>query len=92
MKAWFVFIPDEWGELVHAETRGKAKALIMSKFGVEDYTFLGATRVPKLDDLPFTFDNLNKADWHYLDEDGNPLPENEFFNVCKCPICSIIQE
>lgn len=87
MKAWFVFIPDEWGELVHATTRGRAKALIMQEFGVEEYIFLGATRVKGLDNRPITFENCDRANFHYVDEDGNPLKEEDFFNVCKCDIC-----
>lgn len=88
MKAWFVFIPDEWGELVHADTRGKAKAFVMAEFGVDEFIWLGATRVPKMDDIAFTYKNLDEHDWHYFDEDGQPLKEIDFFNVCKCDICT----
>lgn len=87
MKAWFVFIPDEWGELIHATTRGRAKAMIMHEFDVEQYTFLGAIRVKGLDNVPITYENCDKADFHYVDEDGDPLDPGDFFNVCKCDIC-----
>lgn len=87
MKAWFVFIPDEWGELIHADTRGKAKTLIMQEFGVDDYLYLGAARVSRLDNVAFTFQHLCQARWNYVDEDGKPLKEVDFYNVCKCNIC-----
>jgi hypothetical protein len=87
MKAWFVFIPDEWGELIHAETRGKAKVKIMHEFGVDEFIDLQATRVPKLDGKAFTFKNLAEAEFQYLDEDGNPLKEKDLYNACGCEIC-----
>ncbi len=88
-KAWFVFLPEEWGELVHAETAGKAKVKILGEFGGDfDYTELRATRVKGFDGIPITFQNCDVANWHYVDEDGNPLKEDEFFNICGCKICS----
>lgn len=89
MKAWWVFIPGEWGELVHAYTRGEAKYKIMSELGLEleDFIYLRVHRMKKLDDKALTFQNLAEADFHYLDEDGQPLKEDEYFNVCKCEIC-----
>jgi len=88
MKAWFVFILDEWGELMHANTRGRAKALVMQEFGVDEFIMLGATRVPKMDDKAFTFKNLDEVGWHYLGEDGENLKEIDFYNACKCNICT----
>lgn len=88
MKAWFVFIPDEWGELVHAETRGKAKAFIMHEFDVEQYIDLQATRVKGLDGVPITCENAHKANFHYYDEDGLLLTPDEFPKTCKCEICN----
>lgn len=87
MKAWFVYISDEWGELVHAETRGKAKVKVMREFDVDEYICLGAIRKPKLDNKPFTFENLEAANFHYFDEDGEPLTIKDFYNSCKCELC-----
>lgn len=88
MKAWFVFVPEEWGEIVHAETRGKAKAIIMHEFGVEDFTYMSATRVKGLDDKPITYQNCIDAPFNWLDEDGRPLKEIDFYNVCRCEVCN----
>lgn len=87
MKAWFVFIEDEWGELVHADTRGKAKFEVMCEFNVDEFISLQAHRVKRLDDKPFTFQNLIDTEWKYVDEDGQPLQEIDFYNSCTCEIC-----
>lgn len=87
MKAWFVFT-EEWGELIHAETAGKAKSMIMAEFGVDEYIWLSARRVPRLDDKAFTYKNLTEANWHYYDEDGELLKVIDYYNVCKCELCS----
>lgn len=90
MKAWFVFC-DEWGELIHADTRGKAKMAVINEFGidvVDNLMSLHSVRKPKLDDKPLTYQNTIDAGFPWVDEDGSPLKEEDFFNICKCAVCT----
>jgi hypothetical protein len=61
MKAWIVYCGDEWNELTHANTAGKAKVAIMKSIGFDNYIYLGAKRLPGLDDKPITYQNAKDA-------------------------------
>ena len=93
MKAWIITNLGEWEEyciLVHAETRGKAKAYGQARdpgFGFDDFTFISARRLPGLDGLPFTIENNRAAGFRYQDDDGNDIVDGEFYNDCGCGIC-----
>ena len=92
MKAWFGSIADEeWGTLIHGENRGKAKWNFYrwNPASMGDYEFVNIRvhRVPLLDDLPFTPENLDVANFHYLDEDGEDMDNSEVINDCCCIIC-----
>lgn len=52
LKAWRVQFVD-WMALAYAETRGQARADVVSHYGLHPESFLAArvTRVPKIDDL-----------------------------------------
>jgi hypothetical protein len=89
MKAWIVYYGDEWCTLVHADTRGKAKAqAINNVFEGDGFTEFSANRLPGLDDKPITYQNAKEAGFEYRDDwDGNPLKAAEFINDCRCDIC-----
>ena len=92
MKAWKVFCMDEWMTLMHADTRGKAIQSARDNVdGGESFIDFRAIRVPGLDDKPFTWNNVDAEEVGYVDEDGNPLQENEYFNDCRCSICKGIK-
>lgn len=83
---------EEWLLPIHGETRGKAKSNFMrfaSGYGVDlEFNLVHVRRLPAMDDLPFTFENLDKIDWHYIDyETGDPLSKESFFNDCRCEVC-----
>ena len=92
MKAW---ICDNlsWPEyciLVHAETRGKAKARAHAcdpGFSFDDFTEIRARRFPGLDDKPFNVDNNKAAGFCYQDDDGNDIIDDFFINDCGCELC-----
>jgi len=48
--------------------------------------------LPAMDNLSFTPENLDsKTNFHYEDEDGEPLSNENFENDCRCAICTNIQ-
>jgi hypothetical protein len=92
MLAYVGFIEGEdWCCLIHGATRGKAKANFQRHAPIiidtSDFLFIRLRRLPAMDDKPFTPENLNAADWHYVDEDGEPLSNANFINDCRCSIC-----
>lgn len=82
---------EEWVLPIHGETRGKAKSNFMRFAPVDtsdlDFRLVRVKRLPAMDDKPFTPENLNAADWHYVDEDGEPLSNANFVNDCRCAVC-----
>ena len=70
MKAWIVYYYDnEWCDLVHAETRGKACAYIRDVIDTGlDFIDFRAVRLPGLDNKPITYENAVEAGFHYLDK------------------------
>lgn len=88
LKAWKVYIPDQWCSLVHAETRGKAIVQVRCNVSdFEEYIDFRAQRLPGLDDRPITYQNAKDAGFEYLDEYNFLLPEDWFTNDCHCEIC-----
>lgn len=92
MKAWEVWLADEWLTLVHAETAGKAKMAVINLYGDDysEYIDYRAKRMPKLDNKPFTYKTCLDAGFQYHDEDGLYLNPDEFINDCPCEICITI--
>ena len=82
---------EEWCLPIHGATRGKAKTNFMRFAPVDasdlDFRLVHLKRLPAMDNKPFTPENLNVADWHYVDEDGEPLSNANFINDCRCPVC-----
>lgn len=93
LKAYYgYFKGEDWGTLVHGETRGKAKQRFArcepSGFGSEGWNDIRLQRKPSLDDIPFTWDNAKKAGFEYLlDDSAHSFPIEEFVNDCDCEIC-----
>ncbi len=87
---------EEWVIPIHGETRGKAKANFMKweptgMLDRSDFVFIRLTRLPAMDDLPFTPENLDsKTTFHYEGEDGEPISNANFTNDCRCTICKTI--
>ncbi len=92
MKAWIVYYYDnEWCNLVHAETKGKACAYIRDAIDVGlDFLDFRAIRIPELDNKPITYNNAAESGFFYRDEFSNGkrvAPEESFINDCRCKIC-----
>ena len=93
MKAWIITNLNEWDGyciLVHAETRGKAKAYGRGRdpgFSFDDFTDISAVRFPELDDKPFNAENNKAAGFCHQDDDGNDMLDEMFYNDCDCEIC-----
>lgn len=87
-KAWFVYANDgeHRGYVVHAETRGKAKAKTRGNFAFDDWDWIGikAERFPKLDDVPVTIQNLIDAGIDMTFE-GEPIMDIDL--KCDCEFC-----
>jgi hypothetical protein len=91
MKAWIVQLKTEVYDeqyilLLHADTREKARYLAKIcdpglDFQDADWTDIQAIRFKKMDDKPFTIENLHVLGW-WLDEDW-------YINECKCELCEI---
>lgn len=94
MKAWIVgsrYIDwnDHYAILIHAETREKARMVfidICPDWIDYKYTDVRAVRIPALDGVPFTYENVSRAKI-FLDDDDYPLSEH-WLNFCPCDICS----
>ena len=96
MKAWTVQNRYEnWCVLIHAETRGKAKAAGCGEIDSE-FTEVNVRRLPGLDDKPITYENAKEAGFRYTDPDGGIYDEDqseyylrpeEFTNYCRCDVC-----
>jgi hypothetical protein len=86
---------EEWCMPVHGTTRGKAKYNFMKWAPCVcdfDFRLVRLRRMPAMDNKPFTPENLNVADWHYVDEDVEPLSNANFINDCRCSVCQNIQQ
>lgn len=90
---WSELDGEEWGFLLHAESRGKAKKSFVDwspdpRIGYDHWTEIRVRRVKGLDDKPITFDSTQAADFHLVDENGEEdLDPDEFINFCRCDIC-----
>ncbi|MBA4375820.1 MAG: hypothetical protein C0401_06575 [Anaerolinea sp.] len=92
VKAWIGRVEgEEWVMPIHGKTAGKAKAFFLKCSPVileaSDFLFVRLRRLPALDDKPFTPENLEAPDWHYVDEDGEDLSNENFINDCSCEVC-----
>ena len=76
MKAWFVWVGDEWGDYVHGETASKAKAMFMTVWhGESEWVELRPLRFKELDDIPINKETLTK------------LGVLGFYPICDCELC-----
>lgn len=90
---------EDWGILVHAKTPGKARSrFIRCEPSMDiDRSFwnnIRLTRVPALDNKPFTYKNVLDAGYMYIDPDiwdewdnHPPIPETQYSIDCNCEIC-----
>jgi hypothetical protein len=89
MKAWLIFEVDKYYEavfLIHADTCGKAKAImrrVWPDLFSPDYKDLRSRRVLALDDRPFTYDNVVDAEIYQTNDDGTL----DWINFCSCKLC-----
>ena len=81
MKAWFVWIDDEWGDYVHGNTAGQAKSMFLRAWNtdVDDFCSLRPMRVPDLDDKPLTAETISA-----IREENDPWNEHI---ICRCKLC-----
>jgi hypothetical protein len=92
-KAWFLFRADEYrGYVVHAETRGEAKAIGMRYSDIffldpQDWNYLHAHRHPALDDKPITIESLIESGIDMTFE-GEPITELDI--KCRCELCKAV--
>ena len=79
MKAWFVWVGDEWGDYVHGETASKAKSMFWKSWSSEadEWTNLCPVRMPELDGIPITAANISTV------SEDNEL----WYSICDCEIC-----
>lgn len=91
LKAFIVnYVNGDYVSLVHAETRGKAKKRFDQFYCEGDFIDIRTRRIPELDNVPFTFENADKAGFHFIDgydDDGNEIICNDFWCECNCVIC-----
>ena len=80
MKAWFVWVGDEWGDYVHGETAAKAKAIFWEKWAWEadEWIYLRAVRCPEFDDIPITQEVITSH---------NGEETTWWYPICDCEIC-----
>ena len=86
MKAWFVWIGDEWGDWVHGSTATEAKTMFWNFWGdiAEEWIYLQPIRCPRLDGIPITRENIAIGFSPYeIDEYG--IKHRDL--ICKCEIC-----
>jgi len=80
MKAWFVWAGEpysEWGDYVHGETPGKAKAMFWREWHGEcEWIDLRPIRAPEFDDKPITGDIILLVSGY-----------DDWFPICKCELC-----
>ena len=88
MKAYFVWIMDEWGDFVHGETAGKAKSMFWQEWAQEadEWINMRPIRVSALDDVPLTRQNIKE---YQLSRGHSYMGEEytEWWPICDCPIC-----
>lgn len=85
-KAWFVWVGDEWGDYVHAETATKAKSMFWQEWAseAEEWIWLGPIRCQWLDGIPITPQNIALGlTREEIDEFGVML----WAPICTCQIC-----
>ena len=78
LKAWIVS-GEEWSELLHAETSGKARSIVAGIFD-GDFLYLRATRFPKADGRAFTAADRFEAD-------GDAEHDDRYISECSCINC-----
>ena len=87
----------EWCDLVHGETRAKAKYRFLRVNPGDDDPGLWADirlrRLPGQDDKSFTYEDAKAAGFEYTAGEGDygepePLSSDEFSSSCDCEICT----
>ena len=86
MKAWFVWVDDEWGDWVHGKTATEAKKMFWKWWAseAEEWTYLNPIRCPKFDGIPLTRENIT------LEFSPGEIDEYEIKNrdlICDCELC-----
>lgn len=84
LKAWIVG-DEDWLELLHAETRGKARSLTVGLFSdvriSDNYLYIRAIRFPAADGRAFTL-----ADRWEVDGEGEH--DEKYISECGCVRCN----
>ena len=86
MKAWFVWVGEEWGDWVHGETATEAKKMFWKWWAseAEEWIRLDPIRCHWLDDIPITRENIS------LNLSQGEIDECEIKYrdlICTCEIC-----
>ncbi len=76
---------DDWVVIVHAETRGRARAM-GATVGPDWFTDMRAIRLPTLDGKLITVTSLIEAGFQEKYE-GWPIDVEGYVFVCWCEIC-----
>ena len=85
MKAWFVWVDDEWGDYVHGNTRSEAKAMMWRYWSLEvdEWVYMRALHTPRLDDIPIT----SKTILDGYDAEQQKEYDGYWHPICKCELC-----
>ena len=88
MKAYFVWIGEEWGDWVHGETVTEAKKMFWKHWSdiVENWTEMRPIRNPKLDNIPITRENLFAL---FTPEEIEEWDIKIRDLICTCEICEM---
>ena len=93
MKAYYAYIDgEEWGILVHGETRGKAKLRFYrcepsGNVGREDWISIRLRRQPEWDNKVFEGKDFDEFfDPESYDDQGDGIYPHQF-NECNCELC-----
>ena len=90
MKAWFVWIGEEWGDWVHGETATEAKTMFWNWWGTEaeEWIRMQPIRYPRFDGVPITRESIAEGltkqqiyEWGIKHRDL----------ICRCDICKGIE-
>ena len=88
MKAYFVWIGEEWGDWVHGKTANEAKKMFWKHWSdiAENWTEMRPIRNPKLDNIPITRENLFALFTPEEIEEWD-IKIRDF--ICTCEICEM---
>ncbi len=85
MKTWWINpYGEDWGFIVHADTRSEARVMGLSL--IDEWTQIRATRLKKLDGKIITKDALLLAGFPEVWE-GFPIDATGYLIECGCDLC-----